>query len=107
MVMTKQTPHGSSSHRPVGMVTARFSKETEESQFEDIAEEDSQNWLDVEERKAAQQAKGDTSKSTGKTGDQPAQTTGGAPAPPEENPAPPLPTDPRPGTSKDPLISLL
>ena len=43
-----------------------------------------------------------TSKSKGKTGDQPAQATEGAEAPPEETPPDPNPTDRRPGTSKDP-----
>ena len=55
--------------------------------------EDSQDWPDVEEGKAG------TSKSKGKTGDQPKQVEGGAEAPPEEAPPPP---DPQPGTSKDP-----
>ena len=43
-----------------------------------------------------------TSKSKGKTGDQPAQATQGAEAPSEETPPDPNPTDPQPGTSKDP-----
>ena len=41
---------------------------------------------------------GETSKSEGKTGDQPQQAEGGAKAPPKENP----PADPKQGTSKDP-----
>ena len=38
-----------------------------------------------------------TSKSKGKTGDQPAQATEGAEAPPEETPPDPNPTDPLQG----------
>ena len=55
--------------------------------------EDSQDWPDVEESKQG------TSKSEGKTGDQPKQVGGGAKAPPEGAPPPP---DPQPGNSKDP-----
>ena len=96
MTRTKQTPHrGSSSGRPGGMSTVRFTsaKKEAEQQFTDAPgeeTEDSQEWPDIE----------GTSKSTGKAGDQPQQAEGGAEAPPEENPPPPA--DPTTGTSKDP-----
>ena len=94
MTKTKQTPHGgSSSHRPGGMATARFTSVEKEAerQFADIAgeeTEDSQEWPRYGEEETG------TSKSTGKAGDQPQQVEGGAEAPPEENPPPP----PRPTT---------
>ena len=99
MVKTKQTPHGgSSSHRPGGMVTARFTgAEEAEQQFTDAPgeeTEDSQDWPEYGEEETG------ASKSTGKPGDQPQQTEGGAKVPPEENPPPP--PDPQPSTSKDP-----
>ena len=96
---TKTTPHGGgSSHRPRGMATATFvSTEGEaEQQFADAPgeeTEDSQDWPDIEEGKAG------TSKSKGKTGDQPKQVEGGTEAPPKDAPPPP---DPKPSTSKDP-----
>ena len=97
MTKTKRTPRrGSSSCRPGGMTTARFAgaEKEAERQFADAPgeeTEDSQDWPDVEEC---------TSKSTGKAGDQPQQAEGGANAPPKENSPPP--SDPQPGTSKDP-----
>ena len=100
MTKTKQTPHeGSSSHRPGGMVTARFAgaEKEAEQQFTDAPgeeTEDSQEWPRYGEEETG------TSKSTGKAGDQPQQVEGGAEAPPKENP-PPCP-DPQPGMSKDP-----
>ena len=106
MVKTKTTPHGSSSsHRPRGMATARFtSTEADvEQQLKEVAgeeTEDSQDWLDMDNPKAVTQ--GETSKSEGKTGDQPQQAEEGAEAPSEEIPPAPEPTDPKPGTSKDP-----
>ena len=48
MVNTKQTKHGASSHRPVGMKTARFGNEGQQGQqgqFENIGEED---WRDLD-----------------------------------------------------------
>ena len=80
-------------------MTARFAsaKKEAEWQFADAPgeeTEDSQEWPEYDEGKMG------TSKSTGKAGDQPQQTEGGADAPPEENPPPP--PDPQPGTSKDP-----
>ena len=90
MTKTKTAPHGSSSsHRPRGMATARFTSGKEE-QFEDA--------------EAAMEGEGEASKSVGKTGDQPSGSKGGAPAPPEENPPAPTPSEPKPGTSKDPTI---
>ena len=99
MVRTKQTSHGSSSsHRPGGMVTARFAgAEEDEPKFEDAPgeeTEDSQDWPQYGEEKSG------ASKSTGKAGDQPQQEEGGPEAPPKENPPPPV--NPIPGTSKDP-----
>ena len=107
MTKTKTTPcRSSSSHRPGGMATARFTS-AEEEQFEDAGgyeSQDSQDWPDIENPKqqAATEGEGETSKSVGKTGDQPTGSKGGAPAPPEENPPAPTPSDPKPGTSKDP-----
>ena len=97
MTKTKTTPRGgSSSHRPGGMMTARFAsvEKEAEQQFANAPgedTEDSQEWPDIGEG---------TSKSAGKAGDQPQQVEGGAEAPPKENPPPPA--DPQPGTSKDP-----
>ena len=95
MVRTKQTPHGgSSSHRPGGMATARFTgAEETELQFEDAPGEETKDNQDCEEKTGA-------SKSTGKAGDQPQQAEGGPEVPPKENPPPPV--NPTPGTSKDP-----
>ena len=101
MTKTKQTPcGGSSSHRPGGMVTARFTGAEKEAewQFADAPGEEteySQDWPEYEEGKMG------TSKSTGKASGQPQQVEGGAEAPPKENPPPP-PQDPQPGMSKDP-----
>ena len=110
MAKTKQTAHGaSSSHRPGGMATARFTgAEGDEPQFADAPEEDtedSQEWPEYGEEETG------ASKSTGKAGDQPQQAEGGPEVPPKENPPPPVnPTpgtskDPTPGTSKDPTNS--
>ena len=82
----KTTPcGGSSSCRPRNMATATFTGTKKEAR---------QDWPDIE---------CDASKSTGKAGDQPQQTEGGAKAPPKE--IPPPPTDPQPGTSKDPTAA--
>ena len=111
MVKFKQTPcGGSSSHRPGGMVTARFAgAEEDELQFADapgeVKTEDSQDWPKYGEEETG------ASKSTGKAGDQSQQVEGGPEVPPKENPPPPEnPTpgtskDPTPGTSKDPTNS--
>ena len=88
-----------------GMATARFTS-TEEEQFEDAGGDKSQDmkdWPDVENPKqqAAMEGEGETSKSEGKTGDQPTEAKGGAPAPPKLNLPASTPSDPKPGTSKD------
>ena len=108
MTKTKQTPRGSSSsHRPRGMATARFTQSAT-VQPEDTAagdeSHDSQDWLDFDnpQGEAATQGKGEASKSPGKSGTKPAQAEGEAPAPPEENPPAPTPSDLKPGTRKDP-----
>ena len=104
MTRTKQTPHGgSSSCRPRGMAAARFpNPEGEPVQQGATGEDtkDSQDFLDVFEDAPEKGENPGTSKSEGKPGDQPKQVEGGAEAPPKENPPPP--TDPLPGTSKEP-----
>ena len=111
MMKTKTTPHGGSSHWPAGMATARFTSTSRgeagpEEQFQDAPgrdTEDSQDFPKVlEDAEQPKEGEPGTSKSKGKTGDPPAQATEGAEAPPEETPPVPNPTDPWPGTSKDP-----
>ena len=114
MVKMKQTACGGSSSRPVGMQQATFGDETEEGQFEEIPEED---WPDLDAPFQGEEV-GESSKSTGKEGDQPtpqakAQAEGGATAPPADDPTtavtvPPQdpinkPQNPQPGTSADGL----
>ena len=69
-----------------------------EEQFQDAPgedTEDSQDFLKVlEDAEQPKEGEPGTSKSKGKTGDQPAQATGGAEAPAEETPPDPNPTDP-------------
>ena len=108
MVKTKTTPCGGKSHRLKGIATARFTGSPEADPEEQPAEapsedtEDSQNWPDWEKEAKQGEGAAGTSKSEGKTGDQPQQAEGGAEAPLEEIPPAPQPTDPKPGTSKDP-----
>ena len=119
MGRTKQTPRGSSSHRPVGMTAETFTctsrgKAGPEEQFKDTPGEDTEEefLLVLEDAEQPKEGKPGTSKSKGKQlGDQPAQATEGAEAPPEETPPDPNPTrphtdpapvDPQPGTSKAP-----
>ena len=119
MGRTKQTPWGSASHRPVGMMAATFTGEGRgkagpEEQFRDAPGEDTEEEfpLVLEDAEQPKEGKPGTSKSKGKQlGDQPAQATEGAEAPPEETPPDPNPTgphtdpapvDPQPGTSKAP-----
>ena len=108
MVKTKTTPRGGKSHRPKGMAAARFASGAEadpEEQYEDAPGEDtknSQDWPDLEKKAKQGEGAAGTSKSEGKTGDQPKQAEGGAETPPEETPPAPQPTDLKPGTSKDP-----
>ena len=101
---TKQTTHGSKVPPPKGMATATFSSGTnvDPEQQQEVAggdDEDSQDWPDME--KATQGVVG-SSKSKAETGNQHQQDEGGAQAPPEEIPPAPEPSNPKPGTSKDP-----
>ena len=111
MMKTKTTHHGGSSHRPAGMAMARFTgtgrgKAGPEEQFQDAPGEDTEDSQDfpkvLEDAEQPKEGELGTSKSKGKTSDQPAQATEGAEAPPEETLPVPNPTDPQPGTSKDP-----
>ena len=97
------------------MATARFTgtgrgKAGPEQQFQDAPGEDTEDSQDfpkvLEDAEQPKEGELGTSKSKGKTGDQPVQATGGAEAPPEETPPDPNHTDPRPGTSKDPTEAL-
>ena len=120
MGRTKQTPRGSSSHQPVGMMAATFTgmgrgKADPEEQFRDAPGEDTEEEFPLVLEDAKQQpkeGKPGASKSKGKQlGDQLAQAAEGAEAPPEETPPDPDPTkphtdpapvEPQPGTSKAP-----
>ena len=77
------------------MQAARFGDKPEEGQFiEAPDDEDEENWLDLDAPYKGKEV-GESSKSTGKEGDQPtpppkvppAQAEGGATAPPADNPA--------------------
>ena len=103
MGRTKQTPRGSASHRPVGMMAATFTgtgrgKAGPEEQFRDAPEEDTEEDLPLvleDAEKQPKEGKPGASKSKGKKlGDQPAQAAEGAEAPPEETPPDPNPTKP-------------
>ena len=115
MGRTKETPRGSASHQPVGMMAATFTgtgrgRTGPEEQFRDTPEEDTEEDLPLVLEDAEQlpkEGKPGASKSKGK---QLAQATG-AEAPPEETPLDPKPTkphtdpapvEPQPGTSKAP-----
>ena len=115
----KQTPQGGSSHQPEGMMAATFTsmgrgKAGPEEQFRDAPGEDTEEEfpLVLEDAEQPKEGKPGTSKSKGKQlGDQLAQATEGAEAPPEETPPDPNPTrphtdptpiDPQPGTSQAP-----
>ena len=119
MGRTKETPRGGSSHRPEGMRAATFTgmgrgKADPEEQLRDTPGEDTKEEfpLVLEDAEQPKEGKPGTSKSKGKQlGDQPAQATEGAEAPPEETPPDPNPTkphtdpaplDPQPGRSKAP-----
>ena len=103
------------------MSAARFtgmegSKVDPEEQFRDAPGEDTEDSIEfpkvLEDAEQPKEGKPGTSKTKGKQlGDQPAQATEGAEAPPEETPLDPEPTephtnptpiDPQPGTSKAP-----
>ena len=116
MGRTKQTPRGSASHRPVGMMAATFTgtgrgKSGLEEQFRDAPELDTEEDLPLvleDAEKQLKEGKPGASKSKGK---QLAQATEGAEAPPEETPldpdatqpcTDPNPVEPQPGTSKAP-----
>ena len=116
MGRTKQTPRGSSSHRPVGMMAATFTgmgrgKAGPEEQFRNAPEEDTEKDLLLVLEDAEQQPKEGKPGASKSKGKQLAQATEGAEAPPEETPPDPNPTkphtdpapvDPQPGTSKAP-----
>ena len=121
MGRTKQTPRGSSSHWSAGMTAATFTsmgrgKAGPEEQFRDAPGEDTEDSIELplvlEDAEQPKEGKPGTSKSKGKQlGDQVAQATEGAEAPPQETPPNPNPTephtdpasiDPQPGTSKAP-----
>ena len=98
MVKTKQTARGgSSSQQPEGMATAAFQDDPEE-QFGDAPDEDIEEDIDLpkvlEDAEQPKEGKPSTSKSEGKTGEQLAQATEGAQAPPEEIPPVPDTTNP-------------
>ena len=114
MGRTKQTPPGSASHRPVGMMTATLTskgrgKAGPEEQFIDTPEEDTKgDFLLVLEDAEWQPKEGKPGASKSK-GKQLAQATEGAEAPPEETPldsqppkphTKPAPVEPQPGTIK-------
>ena len=105
MGRTKQTPQGSASHRPVGMMAATFTsmgrgKAGPEEQFIDVPGEDTEEdfTLVLEDAdKQPKEGKPGASKSKGK---KLAQAAEGAEVPPEESPPDPestkLHTDPGP-----------
>ena len=116
MVRTKQTPRGSTSHRPGGMMAATFTgmgrgKAGPEEQYMDAPEVDAEKDLPLvleDAEKQPKEGKPGASKSKGK---QLAQAAEGAEAPPKETPpdpkpskphTDPAPVDPQPGTSKAP-----
>ena len=116
MGRTKQTPQGSASHRPVGMMAATFTgtgrgKTGPEEQFRDAPEEDTEEDLPLVLEDAEQQPRKGRPGASKSKGKQLAQATEGAEVPPEETPLDPDPTkphtdqapvDPQPGTSKAP-----
>ena len=116
MGRTKQTPQGSASHRPVGMMAATFTgtgrgKADPEEQFIDSPGEDTKEDFPLvleDADKQPKEGKPGASKSKGKKLSQAAE---GAEAPPEETPpdpkstkphTDPAPAGPQPGTSKAP-----
>ena len=98
MAKTKQ---GSSSHQPEGMAITTFKEQPRDAPDKDT-EEDIDLRKVLEDAELPKEGKPSTSKSEGKTGEQPVQATKGAQAPPEETPPDPNPTNPQPSTSKDP-----
>ena len=116
MGRTKQTPRGSTSHRPVGMKTATFvgmgrGKAGPEGQFIDVPEEDTEEDFPLVLEDAAKKPKEGKQGASKSKSKKLAQATGGVGAPPEETPPDPEPTkpqtdpapaEPQPGTSKAP-----
>ena len=116
MGRTKQTPRGSSSYQPIGMMAATFTsmgrgKTGPEEQFRDTPEEDTEEDFPLVLEDAEKQPKGGKPGASKSEGKQPAQAAEGAEALPEENPPDPKPTKPRtdpapvepqPGTSNAP-----
>ena len=116
MGRTKQTPRGSTSHQPVGMMAATFTgtgrgRTGPEEQFRDALEEDTEEDLPLVLEDAEQKPKEGRPGASKSKGKQPAQDTEGAEAPPEETPLEPIstkphsdpaPVEPQPGTSKAP-----
>ena len=116
MGRTKQTPQGSASHQPVGMMAATFTgtcrgKAGPEEQFRETPEEDTEEDLLLVLEDAEQQPKEGKLGASKSKGKQLAQAAEGVEAPPEETPPDPNPTkphtdpapvDPQPGTSKAP-----
>ena len=116
MGRTKQTPQGSASHRPVGMMTATFTgtgrgKAGPEGQFIDAPEEDTEEDFPLVLEDAAKKPKEGKQGASKSKSEKLVQATEGAEAPPEETPPDPEPTkpqtepapaEPQPGTSKAP-----
>ena len=75
MAKTKQTIRGGSSQQPAGMAMATFEDDPEE-QFGDAPDEDIEEDIDLpkvlENAELSKEGKPSTSKSEGKTGEQPA-----------------------------------
>ena len=99
MGRTKQTPRGSASHRPVGMMAATFTgtgrgKAGPEEQFRDALEEDTEEDLPLVLEDAERQPKEGKPGASKSKGKQLAQAAEGAEAPPEETPPDPKPTKP-------------
>ena len=99
MVRTKQTPRGSASHRPGGMMTARFTgtgrgKAGPEEQFIDAPEEDTEEDLPLVLEDAVRQPKEGKPGASKSKGKKLAQAAEGAEAPPEETPPDPQPPKP-------------
>ena len=111
-----QTPRGSASHRPGGMMTATFTgtgrgKAGPEEQSREDPEVDTEEDLPLVLEDAVQQPKDGKQGASKSKGKKPVQATEGAEAPPEETPpdpkptkpdTDPAPTEPQPGTSKAP-----
>ena len=102
MVHMKQTAHGSrSALRPVDIQAARFAEKPQEEQFVGVPDdEDEDTWPDLDAPHKGKEV-GETSKSTGEQGDQPAPQAEGNPNPAPQaegnpNPAPQAKANPQP-----------